>query len=91
MNIYGATTETGIAYIIAATSVEQAYDIACKADEGYVDFDGVHQLNIQIPEKHKVMDVVENSCELFSSELKGITDGLMEAFLDIPVGIIDQF
>jgi len=91
MNIYGATTETGVAYIIAATSVEQAYQLACKEDQGYVEFDGVHQLNIQIPEKHQVKDVVYDSSPTYTDDVEPITSGLMEAFLNIPVGIIDQF
>ena len=91
MNIYGVKTDTGSAYIVAATSERQAYDFVRRENDGFIDFDGVRRLNINVPEKHHVKEVVYDSSPSYTDDVEPIIDGLMESFLDIPAGIIDQF
>jgi len=45
MKVYRAYSDTGWTFIMAASSVEEAYEMAASSDKGYVDIDSVFTID----------------------------------------------
>lgn len=59
MRVYRASSDAGWSFIIAAPDVDTAYRIAADSDKGYVDIDGVSEINYKLFTTAEVPEVID--------------------------------